>query len=155
MTAVLTTELLKLRRSRVTVGTWLALSFGPLVGGLFMVILKDPERARRMGLLGQKAQLTAGAADWPTFLGLLVQMAGVGGMILLAVIVAYLFGREYADRTAKNMLALPVARWRFVVAKLAVAALWFLLLMAWMLVEGLAIGALVGIPGFSRALLAE
>ena len=41
-------------------------------------------------------------------------------MLLLAFIVAYVFGREYADGTAKNLLALPVGRHWFVLAKLVV-----------------------------------
>jgi hypothetical protein len=36
-----------------------------------MIILKDPERARSMGLISAKAQLAAGVADWPTRLSLL------------------------------------------------------------------------------------
>ena len=47
--------------------------------GLFMVILKDPEAARALGLLGAKAQLTAGTADWPTYWSLLGQAVTVGG----------------------------------------------------------------------------
>lgn len=32
-----------------------------------MIILKDPEAARSMGLITAKAQLVAGVADWQTF----------------------------------------------------------------------------------------
>ena len=74
-------------------------SLFPLVGGLFMLILKDPERARQLGLLGAKAQLAAGTADWPTFVGLISQAVAIGGAILFAFLFAWLFGREFADRT--------------------------------------------------------
>lgn len=150
---VVGTELLKLRRCKVTWLTWLAFSIAPLAGGLFMWILKEPERARSLGLLGAKAQVAGGSADWPSFAGVLAQMTGVGGMILTAVIAAYVFGREYADGTAKNMLALPVRREWFVVAKLLVVALWFAVLVAAMFGEGVAVGLALGLPGFSRELL--
>ena len=59
-------EALKARRSIVPALTTAGFLLIPLVDGLFMVILKDPERARAMGLISVKAQLVAGVADWPT-----------------------------------------------------------------------------------------
>jgi ABC-2 type transport system permease protein len=141
-------ELLKARRSRVPFVTFLGISLAPAMGGLFMFILKDPDRARRMGLLGTKAQLSAGAADWPTYFGLLAQAAAVGGYLLFAIATAWIFGREFADRTARTLLALPTPRWAVVFAKTVAAAAWCSLLAAWMLVLGLAIGAAVDLPGF-------
>jgi ABC-type transport system involved in multi-copper enzyme maturation permease subunit len=146
---VFLTELLKLRRSKVTWMTLLAYSVGPLVAGLFMYILKDPEGARRLGLLGAKASLSMGAADWPSYLGFLSQLSAIGGMLLVSVIVAYIFGREYTENTAKNMLALPIHREWFAVAKLLIACLWFALLTVWFCVEGMAIGLLMGLPGWA------
>ena len=150
---ILGTELLKLRRSKVTWLTWLAFSIMPVAGGLFMWILKEPDRARALGLLGAKAQIAGGSADWPSFFTALAQMTGVGGMILTAVITTYAFGREYADGTAKNMLALPVRREWFVIAKLLVVALWFAVLVGAIFVEGVAIGLALDLPGFSSELL--
>ena len=149
---VLATEFLKLRRSKITWLSWLAFSIMPLVGGLFMWIIREPHRAAQLGLLGQKARFAGATADWPSYFGLLLQTMGVGGMILASVITAYVFGREYSDSTAKNMLALPVARHRFVFAKLGVVFTWFGLLAVFFIVEGLAVGALLGLPGFSTSL---
>lgn len=149
---VLAAEFLKLRRTPVTWLTAAGASFGPLVGALFMIILKDPETARSLGLIGQKAQVVAGTADWATYLALLLQMIGIGGMVLAAIIASYVFGREYAHGTAKNLLALPVPRWAFVAAKLVVVAVWFLALAALMTAEAFALGAVVGLPGYSAAL---
>ena len=153
LATILGTELLKLRRSKVTWLTWLAFSIAPGVGGLFMWIIKEPDRARALGLLGAKAQFAARSADWPSFAAVLAQMTGVGGMVLTAVIATYVFGREYADGTAKNMLALPVRRESFVLAKLLVVALWFAVLVAAIFVEGVAIGLALDLPGFSPELL--
>jgi len=77
--AAFATEFLKARRSRVPWAIAAGFSIAPLVSGLFMVILKDPEAARSLGLLGAKAQLAAGTADWPTF-RMLAQAVAVGGV---------------------------------------------------------------------------
>jgi ABC-2 type transport system permease protein len=147
------TETLKMRRSKVPLFTAMGFSFVPLVGGLFMIILKDPEAARSMGLISAKAQLMAGVADWPTFFSILAQAVAVGGGILFAVITSWIFGREFSDRTAKELLALPTAREAIVAAKFIVTVTWTLLLTVWIFIFGLAVGKLVLIPGWSTQLL--
>ena len=62
-------ELLKARRSKMPLLTTLAFMMAPFAGGFFIFIMKDPELARRMGVISMKAQIVAGSADWPTFLG--------------------------------------------------------------------------------------
>ena len=73
-------ETSKLRRSKVPLFTVIGFSVPPLIGGLFMIILKDPTQAQSMGLISAKAQLTIGVAEWATLLGLLAQATAVGGM---------------------------------------------------------------------------
>jgi ABC-2 type transport system permease protein len=150
---VLSTEFLKLKRSRIPWVLTLAYCLAPLMMGLMMVVLKNPELGRRLGLVAAKAQLTVGAADWPTFL----QLTGflfAGGILVLGVVQAFVFGREYAEGTAKNLLALPVGRTAIVAAKLVVSAVWFLGMAVLLYVETLALGLLIDLPGFSTALLA-
>jgi ABC-2 type transport system permease protein len=149
--AAIETEFLKSRRSRVPWGVAAGFSVAPLVMGLFMVILKDPEGARALGLLGAKAQLTAGTADWPTFLNLLGQATTIGGAILFAFLTAWVFGREFADRTVRGLLANPTSRRTIVVAKATVVAIWGIAISAWVLALGLSVGALVGLPDSSPA----
>jgi len=146
-------ETLKVRRSKVPLVTVLGFSFVPLVDGLFMIILKDPEAARSMGLISAKAQLMVGVADWPTFFNVLAQAIAVGGMILFAIISAWVFGREFTDRTAKELLALPTSREAIVTAKFVVIAVWTFALVLLVFVVGLIIGSLVSIPGWSTELL--
>lgn len=146
----LSVEFLKSRRSRVPWVVAAGFSLAPIVGGLFMVILKDPEGARQLGLLGAKAQLTAGTADWPTFVNLLAQAVAVGGGILFAFLFAWLFGREFADRTVRGLLANPTPRWAIVCAKIIVGATWGVAITTWVLALGMVIGELVGLPGWSR-----
>lgn len=142
-------ELLKARRSKVPTLTALGFSLLPVMGGIFMFILKDPGRARAMGLIGAKAQLTAGVADWPTYLGVMAQAVAVGGGMLFALVTTWVFGREFADRTAKLTLAQPTPRASVVTAKFVVVAAWSLLLSAWVLGLALGIGWLVDMPGWS------
>ncbi|MFO7635283.1 MAG: hypothetical protein R6W76_22245, partial [Caldilinea sp.] len=55
---VIVTEFLKLRRSRVTWFSLVAISIGSLGIALFMWILREPGRAAQLGLLGAKANLS-------------------------------------------------------------------------------------------------
>ena len=146
-------ETLKIRRSKVPLFTAIGFSMAPLMGGLFMIILKDPEAARSMGLISTKAQLTVGVADWPTFFSILAQAVAVGGAILFAIITAWVFGREFSDRTAKELLALPTSREAIVTAKFVVITVWTLALCLFIFGLGLVIGNLVVIPGWSEELL--
>jgi ABC-2 type transport system permease protein len=151
--AALWAEVLKARRSKVPWLTALGFSLAPLVGGLFMIILKDPERARSMGLISAKAQLAAGVADWPTMLSLLAQATAVGGGLLFTVVTTWVFGREFSDHTVKELLALPTSRAAIVAAKFVVVGMWAAGLTALVLVLGLIVGAAIGLPGWSMALL--
>ena len=146
-------ETLKMRRSKVPLLTAVGFSFIPLVGGLFMIILKDPQAARSMGLISAKAQLTAGTAEWSTLFGLLAQATAVGGSIVFSVFTIWVFGREFSDHTVKELLALPTSRETIVTAKFIIVAAWtfFLTLLAFGL--GLLVGKLVVIPGWSQELL--
>jgi ABC-2 type transport system permease protein len=152
---VLATEFQKLRRSKVPWFSLAALSMGPLGIALMMWIVREPGRAAQLGLLGTKANLAGLEATWPAYLSMLTLVVGMGGMLLLSFIVAYIFGREYADATAKNLLALPVGRHWFALAKLVVAAVWWAVLVVAVLAEAFAIGAVLGLPGFSGALAAK
>ena len=117
-----------------------------------MVILKDPEQARAMGLISTKARLMVGVADWPAYFGILLQGMAVAGAIIFALITAWVFGSEFSNRTAKELLALPTPRSSIVAAKFALIALWVAALAVLVFVLGLGIGALVDIPGWSMQL---
>ncbi len=152
-TSALWTETLKMRRSKVPFFTALGFSIVPLVGGLLMIILKDPEAARSMGLISTKAQMLAGVADWPTYFNVLAQAVAVGGSILFAIVTIWVFGREFSDRTAKELLALPTSREMIVGAKFVVITVWTLFLTLFIFGVGLLVGYLVVIPGWSMNLL--
>ncbi len=139
-------ELRKVRRSKMPLLTVLGFALAPLAGGFFMIILKDPALARRMGMISTKAQIIGGAADWPTYLDLLAQAVAIGGILLFSLIASWVFGREYSDHTLKDLLALPTARSSIVLAKFIVVALWALLLALVVYLLGLVVGVAVGLP---------
>lgn len=145
-------ESLKLRRSKVPLFTAIGFSIPALVGGLFMIILKDPSKAQSTGLISAKAQLAVGVAEWATLFNLLAQATAVGGYIIFSVFTAWVFGREFSDHTAKELLALPTSRETIVAAKFVVIAVWTFLLTLLCYFLGLIVGQLVDIPGWSQAL---
>ncbi len=138
-------EALKARRSKVSWVTAIGFALLPLAMGFFMVVLKDPELARRVGLISTKARLVAGAADWPTYLGLLAQGLAGGGMALFGIVGIWVFGREYSDRTIKDLLALPTSRASIVSAKFILVAIWSALLTVLIAVIALLVGAAIGL----------
>src|SRR3990172_172518 len=92
-------EFQKVRRSKTLWITALAFLLLTFMGGLFMFILKDPEQARHLGLLGAKAQIFGGSADWPNFFNLMLLMVSVGVFISFGFIFVWVFGREFSDKT--------------------------------------------------------
>jgi ABC-2 type transport system permease protein len=148
-------ELLKARRSRLPWLTVLAFTVAAGVGGLFMFILQDPGRARAMGLLGAKAQLAVGTADWPAYFALLAQTVAVGGALIFGMIVIWTFGREFSDHTVKDLLALPTSRTMIVAAKYAVTAVWCVLLTTQTYLLGLVVGAALRLPGWTTGVAVQ
>lgn len=151
--AALWTEALKMLRSKVPLLTAIGFLIGPLAGGFFMIVLKDPEAARSMGLISTKAQITAGTADWPAYFNLLSQFVAAGGAILFAIVTSWVFGREFSDHTVKEILALPTPRETIVSAKFIVIVVWALAATLLFIGVGLLVGRLVVIPGWSTELL--
>lgn len=153
--AALWSEALKARRSLLAWLTAFSFLLIPAAGGLFMAILKDPEGARNMGLIGTKAQLAAGTADWPALIGMLRQGTVIAGMIIVSFFTAWIFGREFSDRTLKEVLAVPTPRSRIVWAKLTLVAVWAIGLPAVAFGAGVAVGLAVDIPGWSADMVWE
>ena len=144
----LSAETLKLFRSKILWITIIAFLIIPLIGGFFMVILKDPELARNSGMIGAKAQL-AGEANWPSYFSFLSQAISVGGLILFGFITSWTFGREYSDKTLKDLLSLPISRTNIVISKFLLVFLWCFFLSLIVFIFGLIVGYFVILPGWS------
>jgi ABC-2 type transport system permease protein len=131
-------EIRKATRSRLPLFSVLGFLMLPLVAAFFMVVLKDAEFARKAGLISTKAHLAGNTADWPTYFSILGQGTAVGGFFVFSVIGSWIFGREFADRTLKDMLTIPVPRLSILLAKFMVVAGWAALLIV--IVYALAMG---------------
>jgi ABC-2 type transport system permease protein len=125
------------------------------IAALFMFILRDPERAQRLGLIGQKAQLSGLTADWTGLLGFLAQVVAVGGLLVFSFIATWVFGREFSDATARYLLALPVPRSTLVLAKFILVAGWSLAVAVWLIGLFLGVGWLLRLPGWSAQVGAD
>jgi ABC-2 type transport system permease protein len=148
-------ELRKATRSRVPLFTLLGFLMLPLASALFMVIYKDPEFARNIGLISAKANLLGGSADWPFYLSMFAQGMAVAGLLLFSLVESWVFGREFSDGTLKDLLAVPVARSTIVLAKFIVVGLWSLLLTAAIYLAGLILGGVIGLPQGTGAILLQ
>ena len=154
--ATLMTEFMKLRRSKILWITIVLFIFIPLIMSLMFFLQKHPEISEKLGIIGTKAtMLRLGKADWPTYLGFLTQvMAGIG-LMGFGFVASWVFGREYAERTIKDILALPVLRSNIVISKLIVIALWCILLILVFFVSGIVFGQLIHISGWSGEVIIE
>jgi ABC-2 type transport system permease protein len=146
-------EAKKAAKTKVPLITLIAVLFIPLVGALFMIILKNPEGAENLGLISTKAELFAGTADWPTYLNLFSQSIAIGGVIIFSFIAAWVFGQEYIDKTITDLMVLPVSRAVIVTAKLILITLWSFLYSLLALSIGIIVGFIINLPEFSTQLL--
>ena len=148
-------EILKTRHTKITWITFLAFTIGPIMGGLFMFIAQHPEAVKESSLIKNKAALLAFTADWNSYLGLLDQVVGMGGVILFGFVASWIFGREYSDGTAKDLLALPLPRIQIIHAKFFTYLFWCLALAIFNFTVGVLIGILLNLPGYSGEILSE
>ena len=146
-------ERIKIKHSKTIWVTFIAFALGPIMGGVFMVILNNPDLAAQSSSLNAKAQMMSVEVNWSSYLGILAQVVGVGGVIIFGFVISWVFGREYSDGTAKDLLALPVSRARIIQAKFLVYLLWCMALVLFNLLLGFIIGLLLGLPGFEWSFL--
>jgi len=146
-------ELRKVLRSRVPLFTALGFLMMPLIGALLIFIYKDPQLARQLGLLGTKANLLIVSADWPGYLTIMVEFTALGGFFFFCLAISWVFGREFTDGTLKDLLAVPVPRFDILLAKFITSALWCMALILETYAVGLILGAVIGLPGGSLAVI--
>lgn len=140
-------ETSKLRHSLVPVLTAGGVSLAPVLTGVFLMAARAP--AGGTSVLRAKAAVLGVPADWSGYLELLTTVFAAGALVVFGVLTAWLFGREFSDRTAVGLLALPVRRSAVVLAKFAVGTVWSAVLTALVLLLGLLVGAVLGLPGWS------
>jgi ABC-2 type transport system permease protein len=148
LSASLWAESLKLRKSNVLLIVILGFLIMPIMMGMMMYIAKDPELSEKMGMVGDKAALF-GNSDWASYFRLLNAAIAMIGFVGFGFLTSWVFGREYSDRTEKDLLALPVPRSSIVLSKFIIIFMWCGLVSVILFVSGLVTGALVQLPGWS------
>jgi ABC-2 type transport system permease protein len=125
------------------------------MGGLIFYLLGNADYQAVGGILIEKAKMMSFEVNWLGFLTLLAQVVGVGGVLVFGFVASWIFGREYSDKTAKDLLALPVSRSTILNAKFIIYLIWCLALVLSNLILGLLVGSLVdlGPVEFSKGLL--
>lgn len=142
---IVNAELIKTRRSGFLPATFIAFGLAPVMGGMFMLLMRRTEGLPKDGGLAAKAQAMHFSADWSSYLGLLSQAVGVGGVLIFGFVASWLFGREYTDGTAKDLLAMPTSRRSILNAKFVVYISWCLALAVANLLVALGIGSVLHI----------
>jgi len=147
-------EARKALRSKMPLWTGLGSLAMPMGIAFLIFVARNPEISQRMGLISAKANLLAySATDWPTYLVLVGAILSAGGLFLFVLTISWVFGREFADGTLKDMLAVPVQRATILLAKFIVVAGWSVAIAVVVLIVALVMGALIGLPGGSPAVI--
>lgn len=140
-------ELRKALRSRMPLFTTLGSLFMPLGIAFLIFLAKNPELSQKLGLISAKANLaTYYTTNWPTYLGFSAQIITAGGFFLFTFAISWVFGREFADGTLKDMLAVPISRLTILLAKFIVVAVWSAALAIVILILSLVVGAIINLP---------
>jgi ABC-2 type transport system permease protein len=137
MIAAIVVEWWKLKRSPVPVtATALMIVLLPAMGlGFFSVAQQDG-----IGAVGQKAQAMLVGEGWAGYVGAVNQIAAAAMFVGSGVVVAWMFGREHADRTFPALFALPVSRATVAAAKFIVLGGWAIVLSALVAVMATCLG---------------
>lgn len=136
-------ELLKNKHSNIHWATFIAFGLAPIIGGVFILIIKDADALEKAGSLAMKAKTMNFEANWKSYIGLLNQALAVGGVLVFGFVASWIFGREYSDGTAKDLLSLPTSRTKILNAKFSIYILWCLALVFSNLLFGLIVGSIV------------
>jgi len=150
LSAALWAEYMKIRTSKILWITILLFIFIPLMMGLMIYIVRNPDISSKLGLMGAKASLF-GNANWPVFFGILNQSIATIGIIGFGFVTAWVFGREYTERTMKDILALPISRSYIVLAKFIIVILWCIVLTLVLFAAGMLMGWLEGLEGWNQS----
>ncbi len=143
-------------RSQVPVWTALASMFMPAGVAILIFLARNPKVSQRLGVVSAKADLVAYAGtDWASYLVLFAQIVAMGGFFFFVLAISWVFGREFADGTLKDMLAVPVPRFSILLAKFMVAAGWAGLIILFVSIFGLLMGVLLQLPGGSPQVILQ
>lgn len=120
MRAAIWAEVVKLAGSTVgRVGSAAIVIGISLISGSMLLAAATTTDPQLLAKLGPVA-----TGDWQGFLLGAAQITGAGGLGGFAVVLAWMFGREFGDGTITGLFALPVRRSTIALAKLIVYVIW-------------------------------
>ncbi len=148
MNAAILVEWWKLRRSPVVLTATALMVVGlPAMGlGFFSVAQRGGT-----GAMAAKSQAMLLGDGWVGYLGAVDQIAAAAMFVGAGVVVAWMFGREHADRTFTALFALPVSRATVATAKFVVLLGWAVVLSALVAVVTTGLGLATGVGTFTLA----
>ena len=82
-------------------------------------------------------------------------MSALFAILLFAIMISYLFGREYNEHTLKTMLTIPVSRGKFLMSKYIMFLAWILILTVVTIMSTMAFGFVAGLDGFSIKIVVD
>ena len=82
-------------------------------------------------------------------------MSALFAILLYAIMISYLFGREYNEHTLKTMLTIPVSRGKFLLSKYVMFLVWILILTVVTSLSTMLLGFVAGLDGFSLKLFID
>ncbi|WP_243454491.1 ABC transporter permease [Desulfosporosinus fructosivorans] len=106
--SVLYCEIRKIIRANVFWLVFLVFAFGPIMMGVGTILSSN-----------------TGDINWQMYLTELLSGLAALGLIGYTFIAAWVFGREYTDKTIKDLLAKPVSRSQIVLSKMLCFKVWF------------------------------
>ncbi len=123
MRAAIWAEALKVAGSTVgRIGSIaIVIGISVLTGSMLLAVHSDDPQ-----LLAKLGPVASG--DWNGFLLGAAQITGAGGLGGFAVVLAWMFGREFGDGTITGLFALPIRRSTLALAKVLVYATWALVM---------------------------
>ncbi len=130
-------EFLKLKRSKIFLLSILGAILPPLL--MFIAVTSFDE--------GQTFEAL--------FTNVNMYMSAMFAVLIFAIIISYLFGREYNEHTLKTMLTIPISRGKFLMSKYVMFLVWIVILTVITSVSTLIFGFAAGLEGFTLKLFAD
>jgi len=144
-------EFIKNKHSKILLISFTAFALVPVMGGVFMLVMRDPEAMAQASLLNAKMEAMNLSAGWDALFMILKQGMGIGGIMVYGFIVSWIFGREYSDNTVKDLLSLPTSKTKILNAKYMVYFVWSAALAVVNAIVGIVTGLILRLPGFKSA----
>jgi len=136
-------EVIKCKSSAVLRNSFIAFAIAPLMGAVFILMVRSPGALDKASAIHTKIEMLGFNGDWNAYFSLLMQAIGVGGVLIFGFVASWIFGREYSEGTAKDLMSLPISRATILNAKFVVYFIWSLCLSLSNLFLGLLIGLIL------------